>query len=185
MRLARSSMPPERQRWSSSLQSQRNLIVTLSKMRATGRIVLNLNPYSHGLDAIPNLPLEDGDQFVVPVVPATVNVVGAVYDQNSFLYRHGQHVQDYLKMAGGASRNADKRHEFVIRADGSVFSKQTLAGQCCRRSLAANMRTLGIRRGAGQRQQDNSVARANGYGRGVFQFRCGNCRTSVCWVFSV
>ena len=111
-----------------SLQSQRDLIATLRKMRATGRIVLDVTPYSQSLDAIPNLPLEDGDRFVVPVVPATVNVVGAVYDQNSFLYRHGQHLGDYLKIAGGASRNADKRHEFVIRADGSVISKQTAGG---------------------------------------------------------
>jgi len=111
-----------------SLQSQRDLVTTLRKMRATGRIVLNLTPYSHGIDTLPKLPLQDGDQFVVPVVPATVNVVGAVYDQNSFLYRHGQHVQDYLKVAGGTTRNADSRHEFVIRADGSVLSKQTAGG---------------------------------------------------------
>jgi protein involved in polysaccharide export with SLBB domain len=111
-----------------SMQSQQSLIATLHKMRATGRIVLDLSPYSQGLDALPNLPLEDGDQFAVPVVPATVNVVGAVYDQNSFLYRHGEHVQDYLKVAGGTTRNADKRHEFVIRADGSVISKQTAGG---------------------------------------------------------
>jgi protein involved in polysaccharide export with SLBB domain len=112
----------------SSLQSQRDLVITLRKMRATGRIVLDLTPYSHGLDALPNLPLEDGDQFIVPIVPATVNVVGAVYDQNSFLYRRGERVQDYLKVAGGTTRNADKRHEFVIRADGSVISKQTAGG---------------------------------------------------------
>ncbi|MHB1674232.1 MAG: polysaccharide biosynthesis/export family protein [Acidobacteriaceae bacterium] len=111
-----------------SVQSQRELVTTLRKMRATGRIVLDLTPYSHGLDALPNLPLEDGDRFVVPVVPATVNVVGAVYDQNSFLYRRGEHVQDYLKVAGGTTRNADKHHEFVIRADGSVVSKQTAGG---------------------------------------------------------
>ncbi len=111
-----------------SLQSQRDLVATLRKLRASGRIVLDLTPYSHGVDAVPELPLQDGDQFVVPVVPATVNVVGSVYDQNSFLYRHGQHVQDYLKVAGGTTRNADKRHEFVIRADGSVISKQTAGG---------------------------------------------------------
>lgn len=111
-----------------SMQSQRALIATLRKMRATGRIVLDLSPYSHSLNALPNLPLQDGDRFVIPTVPATVNVVGAVYDQNSFLYRRAKHLGDYLKIAGGSSRNADKRHEFVIRADGSVISKQTAGG---------------------------------------------------------
>jgi protein involved in polysaccharide export with SLBB domain len=110
---------------SASMQSRRDLITTLRKMRATGRIVLNMTPYSQGVDALPNLSLQDGDQFIVPTMPATVNVVGAVYDQNTFLYRRGNHIGDYLKIAGGGTRNADKRHEFVIRADGSVISKQT------------------------------------------------------------
>ncbi len=111
-----------------SIQSQRDLIATLRKMRATGRIVLNVTPYSDGIDSLPNLPLQDGDRFIVPVVPVTVNVVGAVYDQNSFLYERGEHIGDYLKIAGGGTRNADKRHEFVIRADGSVVSRQTAGG---------------------------------------------------------
>lgn len=111
-----------------SLQSQRDLIATLRKLRASGRIVLNLTPFSRGLDALPNLILEDGDRFIVPAVPATVSVVGAVYDQNTFLYRQGLHIGDYLKFAGGSTRNADSRHEFVIRADGSVVSKKTAGG---------------------------------------------------------
>lgn len=108
-----------------SLQSQHELIASLRQLRATGRIVLNLTPYSHGIDALPDLTLQDGDRFIVPVTPVTVNVVGAVYDENSFLYRRGDHVGDYLRISGGGTRNADKRHEFVIRADGSVISKQT------------------------------------------------------------
>lgn len=111
-----------------SLQSQRDLISTLRKLRASGRIVLNLTPFSHGLDALPNLILEDGDRFIVPAVPATVSVVGSVYDQNTFLYRKGLHIGDYLKFAGGSTRDADSRHEFVIRADGSVVSKKTAGG---------------------------------------------------------
>jgi protein involved in polysaccharide export with SLBB domain len=111
-----------------SIQSQRDLITTLRKMRASGRIVLNLTPFSRGVDALPNLPLQDGDRFIVPAMPDTVNVVGSVYDQNSFLYTRGKNIGDYLKIAGGPSRDADKRHEFVVRADGSVLSKQTAGG---------------------------------------------------------
>ncbi len=35
---------------------------------------------------IPDLPLEDGDTFIVPQIPSTVDVFGAVYNQTSFLY---------------------------------------------------------------------------------------------------
>jgi protein involved in polysaccharide export with SLBB domain len=67
--------------------------------------------------------MEDGDRFVVPPVPATVNVVGAVYDQNSFLYARGGRAGIYLRLAGGPNRDADRKHEFIIRANGDVVSR--------------------------------------------------------------
>lgn len=111
-----------------SVQSQKELVATLRKMRASGRIVLNLNPYSNNIRALPDLPLEDGDRFIVPSMPSTVNVIGAVYDQNSFLYGRGQRVEDYLRKAGGATRDGDRKYEFIVRADGSVLSKQYAGG---------------------------------------------------------
>ncbi len=111
-----------------SVQSQKELVATLRRMRASGRIVLNLNPYSNNIQALPDLPLEDGDRFIVPSMPSTVNVIGAVYDQNSFLYERGQRVEDYLRKAGGATRDGDRKYEFIVRADGSVLSKQYAGG---------------------------------------------------------
>jgi hypothetical protein len=99
------------------------LVSRLSQARATGRIVLEMQPNSSGLEAIPALSLENGDKLAVPPVPDTVNVVGAVYDQNSFIYRKVRAVSYYLKLAGGPNRNADRRYVFVIRADGSVVSR--------------------------------------------------------------
>ena len=63
--------------------------------------------------------------ITVPATPATINVVGAVYDQNSFLYTAHHRPEDYLKQAGGVNRNGDRRHIFLIRADGSVVSRST------------------------------------------------------------
>ena len=108
--------------------SSRELLNRLHQLRATGRIVLKISPDATGLDSIPDLSLEDGDAFTVPPTPATVNVVGAVYDQNSFLFEPNHRVGDYLKTAGGPGRDADKKHIFIIRADGSVISKTTASG---------------------------------------------------------
>jgi len=58
----------------------------------------------------------------------TVNVVGSVYDQNSFLFANGHRVGDYLRLAGGPNRDADKKHMFIVRADGSVVSKTVSSG---------------------------------------------------------
>lgn len=99
------------------------MIARLSQVKATGRIVLQFSPGSSNIDDIPEISLENGDKFVVPFAPANVNVVGAVYDQNSFVYERGRTLGDYLHLAGGSNRNADTRHAFLIRADGSVVSR--------------------------------------------------------------
>jgi protein involved in polysaccharide export with SLBB domain len=108
--------------------SSRELLNRLHQLRATGRIVLQISPDSTGVEDLPDLSLEDGDVFIVPPLPATVNVVGAVYDQNSFIFKPNRRVGDYLKLAGGPGRDADKKHMFIIRADGSVISKTTSNG---------------------------------------------------------
>jgi protein involved in polysaccharide export with SLBB domain len=102
-------------------------LASLQQIRATGRIVLEFKPNSIGVDSLPDLQLENGDHFVVPSVPANVNVVGAVYDQNSFLYDSRRRVGGYLQLAGGVNRDADRKHEFIIRADGEVVSR-TISG---------------------------------------------------------
>lgn len=100
-----------------------DLIATLRRVRATGRVVLHFTPESTGTETIPDIALEDGDRFVIPPVPATVNVVGAVYDQNSFLYTRDRKAGTYLNMAGGSNRDADRKREFIVRADGEVVSR--------------------------------------------------------------
>ena len=96
----------------------------LRQVQPIGRIVLDLKPDSAGIDAIPDIALEDGDRFVVPRIPANVTVEGQVYNANAFLYSSHQRVIDYLKRAGGPDREADKHRIFVLRADGSVTSHQ-------------------------------------------------------------
>jgi protein involved in polysaccharide export with SLBB domain len=108
--------------------SERDLLASLRQIRATGRIVLRFTPDSGGAASLPDITMEDGDRFIVPPVPATVNVVGAVYDQNSFLYARGRRAGAYLQLAGGPNRDADRRHEFVIRADGEVVSREVEKG---------------------------------------------------------
>jgi protein involved in polysaccharide export with SLBB domain len=112
---------------STSEASQRELINRLREVRATGRIVLHIDPVRATIDSLPDLPLEDGDRFVVPPTPSTVGVVGSVYDANSFVYLAHHDAGSYLKTSGGPNRNADRRQIFIIRADGSVVSRQYLA----------------------------------------------------------
>ena len=108
--------------------SEHDFLDSLRQIRATGRVVLHFQPSSSNLANLPDIALEDGDRLIVPHVPAVVNVVGAVYDQNSFLYTQRQAVGAYLKQAGGPNRIADRSHEFIIRADGEVISREISKG---------------------------------------------------------
>jgi protein involved in polysaccharide export with SLBB domain len=55
-------------------------------------------------------------------------VVGAVNDQNSFLYARGRRLGSYLQMAGGLTRDAERNRAFVIRANGEVVSYESRKG---------------------------------------------------------
>jgi len=109
------------------IETQRHLAAKLRELKATGRIVLGIKPAETAAESLPDLVLEDGDRFVVPYRPATVNVVGAVYNDNSFVYEHNRSFNYYLHRAGGGTRNADRRHSIVVRADGSVVSGTQVA----------------------------------------------------------
>jgi protein involved in polysaccharide export with SLBB domain len=122
------SSPQDLASGAAAQSGERDLLATLREVRATGRIVLRFMPDSQGSDKIPDLTLEDGDTFMVPPTPASVNVVGAVYDQNSFLYSNGARVGTYLEFAGGANRDGDRAHEFIIRANGQVVSRERKKG---------------------------------------------------------
>ena len=109
---------------SASEADARSAVQRIRGIQPIGRIVLELKPNSRGLDAIPDLALEDGDRFLVPRLPSNVNVEGQVYSANAFLFMPHQHVIDYLRRAGGPDREADKKRTFILRADGSVISRQ-------------------------------------------------------------
>jgi len=106
--------------------SEQALIAQLQLVRANGRIVFTFKPDSKGTDVIPDVSLENGDTFLVPSVPSTVNAVGAVFNQNSFLYRPDARLESYLHLAGGPTPQADSKHMFLIRANGAVVSRDAV-----------------------------------------------------------
>lgn len=111
-----------------ALVLERNIVAQLRQLRATGRIVLEFAPNSQGVDTVPKIALENGDVFRVPARPSTVSVVGAVYGQNVYLFNPERHLEDYLALAGKTNRIADKGHAFIIRADGSIYSRELAKG---------------------------------------------------------
>jgi len=104
-------------------ENQQVLLARLRQIRPIGRIVLEL-PESARAEDLPDMPLEDGDRFIVPSPPSMVSVVGSVYGESSFVYKPDKRVSDYLNQAGGPTKGADKGSIYVLRADGTVKSKR-------------------------------------------------------------
>ncbi|RXZ43474.1 SLBB domain-containing protein [Crenobacter cavernae] len=101
-------------------ERQRRLVQKMRSVKADGRIVLELEDARAAEKNLPDLPLQDGDSVYIPRKPGTVEVLGSVYQQNSFIYKPSRTVSDYLAMAGGPSQTGDKSEMYVIRADGTV-----------------------------------------------------------------
>ena len=118
----------EAQTLTTQLEGQRRLVEKLRQLRPNGRIVLELpGPKASAVD-LPDIALEDGDRFVVPYRPASVEVLGSVYNANAFLWRSQKRMVDYLHDAGGPNRDADKKRIFVLRADGAVVNNSSAGG---------------------------------------------------------
>jgi protein involved in polysaccharide export with SLBB domain len=97
------------------------LLDRLRGVKPSGRVVLQMPPDAREL---PDLALEDGDRISIPAVPTTVGVFGSVFNAGSYLYSGQRSVDDYLKLAGSATRGADEDSVFVVRANGSVVSNR-------------------------------------------------------------
>ncbi len=105
--------------------AQQALIAKLRQIKATGRIVLELPAdYAAGLKDLPDIAMEDSDRFIVPSRPSMINVLGAVYNENAFVFKPEKRLPDYLRQAGGVSRTGDKSDVYLLRVDGSVISKR-------------------------------------------------------------
>jgi protein involved in polysaccharide export with SLBB domain len=107
------------------LAMQQTALARLASIKPTGRVVLDMKPGAKTIADMPDFPLEDGDTFYIPPRLSTVEVAGAVYNANALRYEPGKRLMAYLNDAGGATREADQKRIFVIRADGTVISRQS------------------------------------------------------------
>lgn len=110
------------------IEQQRHMaerqLQAMRRLRSNGRITLELNPEQALLDTLPQLALEDGDRIVIPNMPSFISAVGAIHNENVFIYKAGRTVSDVIKVAG-LREEADADEMFVLRADGSIIGKSS------------------------------------------------------------
>jgi protein involved in polysaccharide export with SLBB domain len=100
----------------------------LKTLQSNGRLALELSPEARlPAQALPALPLEDGDRIHIPSLPSFVAAAGAVHNENVFIHKVGKTVGDILQSAG-LTEDAEISATFVLRADGTVVSSRGTGG---------------------------------------------------------
>ncbi len=129
---AGANLGPERAAQAQVLQLQqqaqmKSQLERLKAFKSNGRVALELDPMAQSIAALPQLPLEDGDRFLIPAVPGFVAAFGSVNNENVFVYKPGKTVGDILKSAG-LTEDAEPDQAFVLRADGSIIARRDRGG---------------------------------------------------------
>ncbi len=106
------------------LTNRKNLLEDLKNTPATGRLVIALTDLDKLEMSSQDIMLMDGDELIVPENPQTVNIQGDVYNATSLSYIPGKTVAYYLGKVGGVKESANDDEMFIVRADGTVVSKQ-------------------------------------------------------------
>ncbi len=112
-----------------ALDAKKELLARLRASEITGRVVVKLAALEQFRGTRYDLELEDGDELVVPRTPGVVHVVGEVFNETSLLYEAEGTVNYYLRRVGGMTRDADTKQVSIIKADGSVISRQQNRGK--------------------------------------------------------
>ncbi len=111
------------------LEARRSLIAQLKKARAKGRVVIRLAKPGELKGTASDILLEDGDRLEVPKKTDVVNVVGRVYNPTGVQYDPASdRLEYYLKRVGGPTESADRDHIFLVKADGSVVTRDNVGG---------------------------------------------------------
>jgi polysaccharide export outer membrane protein len=106
-------------------RSQYTLVTPARKidnLLPAGRLVVNLREAIDNQGGKDDIIMEDGDRIVIPSMPFTVSISGAVIQPSSLVYIKGKKVKDYIKMVGGYSRDADEEAVYTVKANGIVIS---------------------------------------------------------------
>jgi protein involved in polysaccharide export with SLBB domain len=109
------------------IQEQRDQVLTQLKSRpATGRLVIHITQdLNSWAGSAADIEVRRGDVLKIPKRPGFVLVSGQVYNASAITYSPEQTAEWYLQKAGGASQTADRKHIFIIRANGEVIGRHS------------------------------------------------------------
>jgi protein involved in polysaccharide export with SLBB domain len=106
-----------------SLDALERSIAILRTKKAEGRMIISLVSAEKLVGSHSNFELAGGDQLQVPPDPDSVNILGNVYNPTTALFVPWRNVQYYLDKVGGPTSEGDTDEMYLVKADGTVYSK--------------------------------------------------------------
>lgn len=103
-------------------QAMQSLFGRLRAVQAEGRVGIKLTDLNTFRDSTHDFTLQNGDTLVIPPKPMFVSVVGSVYSPGSFLFEAGTDLDYYLQKSGGPHKTADRKHIYLLKANGEIIS---------------------------------------------------------------
>lgn len=118
--LSAAASPEELKAKEGEIKQGKDLLEKLKTIRATGRMVLEIASPEALKKSIYDIELENGDTLFIPPNPRSLQTLGAVFNQATFVFDDTKEVQDYVEMAGGYTDSADKDKIYVLKVNGSA-----------------------------------------------------------------
>lgn len=100
------------------------LISLAEEIEVSGRISGN---FGFGTVEADQLTLEENDYIYVPYRPTTISIYGEVLNPLTTSFNTNFNYEDYIKLAGGFTKNADKSALYVIKANGESYPLRSRA----------------------------------------------------------
>ena len=101
-----------------------SLMTNIGDAEPIGRLVTELNPAVISTNPALDTPLEDGDTIYIPSLNNTVTIVGQVLNPVTVPHKVGMSFDNYLKLAGGLKKEADKGKIYAILPNGVSSRRQ-------------------------------------------------------------
>ncbi len=95
-----------------------SLMTSMSNTKPIGRLVTELNPTRIAVNPSLDITLKDGDTIYIPSMQNTITIVGQVLNPVTVPHEVGNSFDDYLKLAGGLKKGADKSKIYAVLPNG-------------------------------------------------------------------
>ena len=98
---------------------------SLENVAPIGRLVTELNPIKIQNSPDDNIILENGDKILIPKTQTTITIVGQVLNPVTVPHNVGASFNDYIELAGGLKKEADKSKVYAILPNGEALRRKS------------------------------------------------------------